>query len=111
MYWFKLDLEQFNKVRQEQDQSSDHNTMSEYALREEALLQSHTVRQIANCNPTALYFQENLITGESWYYFRVEFPHDGKAVKNTFTASQISSAAEFKSACSVWRLAHVQRHQ
>lgn len=96
LYWFKLDLEQFNKVRQEQDQSSDHNTMSEYALREEALLQSHTVRQIANCNPTALYFQENLITGESWYYFRVEFPHDGKAVKNTFTASQISSAAEFK---------------
>ncbi|WP_374518899.1 toprim domain-containing protein [Undibacterium squillarum] len=96
LYWFKLDLEQYNKVRLEQDNSDDHNTLSEAALREAALAQSHSIRQIANCNPRALYFQENLITGESWYYFRVEFPHDGPAVKNTFTASQISSSAEFK---------------
>jgi hypothetical protein len=96
LYWFKLDLEQYNKARQDQDNSGEYATMSEYALREAALIQAHTIRQIANCNPKALYFQENLITGESWYYFRVEFPHDGKAVKNTFTASQISSSAEFK---------------
>lgn len=96
MYWFRLDLEQFNKARQTQESEEGSNTMSEEALRDAALATSHTLRQIANCNPTALYFQENLITGESWYYFRVAFPHDGAPVKNTFTSAQISSSAEFK---------------
>ncbi|MFZ6712037.1 toprim domain-containing protein [Undibacterium sp. TC9W] len=96
LYWFRLDLEQYNKARQIQDDSEDSKTMSEYALRDQALVTSSTIRQIANCMPRALYFQENLITNESWYYFRVSFPHDGAPVKNTFTAAQIASAAEFK---------------
>ncbi|MBR7777395.1 toprim domain-containing protein [Undibacterium rugosum] len=96
VYWFKLDLEAFNKARQMQEDSDETSMLSEEALRDQALAASNTIRQIANCNPTALYFQENLITGESWYYFRVAFPHDGAPVKNTFTSAQISSSAEFK---------------
>lgn len=96
VYWFHLNLEHYNKARNDQDKSEDAQHLSEEALRDEALRSSSSIRQIANCNPTALYFQENLITGESWYYFRVEFPHDGKPVKNTFTSAQISSSAEFK---------------
>lgn len=96
VYWFHLNLEHYNKARNDQDKSEDAQHLSEDALRDEALRSSSSIRQIANCNPTALYFQENLITGESWYYFRVEFPHDGKPVKNTFTSAQISSSAEFK---------------
>ncbi|MEB0138827.1 bifunctional DNA primase/helicase, partial [Undibacterium sp. CCC2.1] len=96
LHWFRLDLEHYNRLRLEQDHSDDYQTLSEYDLRKTALEQSSMVKEIANCNPKALYFQENLITGESWYYFRVAFPHDGKPVKNTFTAAQIASAAEFK---------------
>jgi len=96
LFWFRLDLERYNKAREQQDNSEEAKSLSEYALRDQALATSSTVRQIANCLPRALYFQENLITNESWYYFRVSFPHDGKPVKNTFTAAQISSSAEFK---------------
>ncbi|MFC0351851.1 toprim domain-containing protein [Undibacterium danionis] len=96
LYWFQLNLEAYNKARQDQEKSEDAQQLSEEALRDEALRSSSSIRQIANCNPTALYFQENLVTGESWYYFRVEFPHDGAPVKNTFTSAHLSSAAEFK---------------
>lgn len=96
LYWFKLDIDQYNKARQAQENSEDAKRMSEQALREEALKTSSSIRQIANCYPTALYFQENLLTNESWYYFRVEFPHDGAPVKNTFTSAHVSSSAEFK---------------
>jgi hypothetical protein len=96
MYWFKLDIDQYNKARQAQENSEEAKRMSEQCLREEALKASSSIRQIANCYPTALYFQENLLTNESWYYFRVEFPHDGAPVKNTFTSAHVASAAEFK---------------
>ena len=52
--------------------------------------------EIANCYPQALYFQRNEVTDESWYYFRVDFPHDSGSVKNTFTGGQVAAASEFK---------------
>ncbi|MGB6113522.1 MAG: toprim domain-containing protein [Comamonas sp.] len=96
LYWFKLDLEAYNKERTQQDAAGDDASKSDDEKRDAALYASNTIRQIANCLPTPLYFQENKITDESWYYFRVEFPHDGAAIKNTFSSSQITSAAEFK---------------
>jgi hypothetical protein len=44
--------------------------------------------EIANCFPQALYFQRNEVTDESWYYLRVDFPHDAGSVKNTFNSGQ-----------------------
>ena len=57
--------------------------------------QCSSVSQIANCYPEALYFQRNEVTDESWYYFRVDFPHDAPSVKGQFTAGQALTAAEF----------------
>ena len=54
------------------------------------------VSQIANCLPRPLYFQIDPLTDESWYYYRIDFPHDGPATKTTFTAAQIAAPAEFK---------------
>lgn len=96
LYWFKLDLDLFNKARQMQEDTEDRVMLSDEEKRDAALSASNTIRPIANCHPTPLYFQENKITDESWYYFRVEFPHDGAAIKNTFSSAQISSSAEFK---------------
>lgn len=94
LYWFEIDFGAYNKAREAlADRFKD---LSDDKLREMALAESHSVRQIANCNPTALYYQANLLTDESWYYLRVDFPHDGAAVKNTFTGSQLSSSSEFK---------------
>lgn len=96
LYWFKLDLEAYNKARQMEEDAADADNRSDDEKRDNALYASNTIRQIANCLPSPLYYQENKLTDESWYYFRVEFPHDGAPIKNTFSSSQITSAAEFK---------------
>lgn len=93
-YWFDLDIEKYHRaIDRISEEKSD---LDQEELREMAMRESGSIREIANCLPTPLYFQQNKITDESWYYFRVEFPHDGAAIKNTFTAGQISTASEFK---------------
>ncbi len=93
LHWFKLDLDRYHKVM---EQYQDDKSLSDEKKRDLALTESGTVTEIANCYPTALYYQANLITDESWYYFRVDFPHDGPSVNNTFTGGQLASASEFK---------------
>jgi len=94
LYWFKLDIDRYNRALD--DIGERESGLSQEDMRERALAESGGIRPIANCYPKPLYYQANLITDESWYYFRVEFPHSGAPVKNTFNASQVSTAAEFK---------------
>ncbi|SCU94436.1 conserved hypothetical protein [Cupriavidus necator] len=94
LYWFKLDIEALN--REAHAIREAHEDMTEAEIRDEAMLKAGVVVNIATCLPTALYYQANALTDESWYYFRVEFPHDTAPIKNTFTSSQVSSAGEFK---------------
>lgn len=98
LYWFKMDLEKFNKAMQALESSDRHEDqlLNEKQRREKALRQCGGVVEIANCYPQALYFQRNEVTDESWYYFRVDFPHDSGSVKNTFTGGQVAAASEFK---------------
>ena len=93
LYWFKLDLEAFNKAVNRI--ADEHSELGEKEVREKALLESGQVDDIATCSPAALYFQRNAVTDESWYYFRVDFPGD-KSIKNTFTGGQLSASSEFK---------------
>lgn len=94
LYWWKLDLEKLNKVQEGIEEA--HPEMPRDQARQQALMQSNTVTEICNCLPTPLYYLKNEVTDEAWYYFRIEFPHDAPSVKNTFTAGQLSAAAEFK---------------
>ena len=98
LYWWKLDISKFNNAMQALETSDNHEEqlLNEKAQREKALRMSGCVVEIANCYPQALYFQRNEITDESWYFFRVDFPHDGGSVKNTFTGGQVAAASEFK---------------
>ncbi|RON62033.1 bifunctional DNA primase/helicase [Pseudomonas fluorescens] len=98
LYWFRMDLEKFNKAMQSLETSTSHEDqlLSEKQRRQKALRQCGGVVEIANCFPQALYFQRNEVTDESWYYFRVDFPHDSGSVKNTFTGGQVAAASEFK---------------
>lgn len=93
LHWFKLDLDRYAKACEllEKDKA-----LSREEVRERAILESNVVSEIANCYPTALYYQSNQITDEAWYYFRIDFPHDGPPVNNTFTGGQLASPAEFK---------------
>lgn len=94
LYWFDMDIEKYHKALDRI--SEEDGTLSQEELRERAMQECGGIREIANCVPTPLYFQENKITDESWYYYKVEFPHDGQAIKNTFTSSQLSTSSEFK---------------
>lgn len=98
LYWFKLDMEKYNRAIQDLEDSDQHDDqlLNQAQMREKALQQSGSVVEIANCYPQALYFQRNEVTDESWYYVRVDFPHDAGSVKNTFTSGQLSAASEFK---------------
>ncbi|KQW12003.1 toprim domain protein [Pseudomonas sp. Root401] len=98
LYWFKMDLDKFNKAMQALESSERHEDqlLNDKQRRDKALRQCGGVVEIANCYPQALYFQRNEVTDESWYYFRVDFPHDGGSVKNTFTGGQVAAASEFK---------------
>ncbi|WEJ70359.1 toprim domain-containing protein [Pseudomonas sp. PSE14] len=97
LYWFKLDIEKFNKAMQSLEDSEDHDDqlLNQKQMRDKALQQAGGVVEIANCFPQALYFQRNEVTDESWYYFRVDRPDD-EPVKNTFTSAQVAAASEFK---------------
>ncbi|MFJ3375372.1 toprim domain-containing protein [Pseudomonas sp. NPDC086112] len=98
LYWFKLDLEKYNKAIQELEDSDHHDDqlLNNKQMRTKAMQQCGALQRIATCNPKALYYQENKLTDESWYYFRITFAHDAAPIKNTFTSSQIASSAEFK---------------
>ena len=98
LYWFKLDLEKFNKAVQALEESDDQDDklLNDRQMREKALQESGCTVEIANCYPEALYYQRNEVTDEAWYYLRVDFPHDAPSVKNTFTSTQLSAASEFK---------------
>lgn len=94
LYWFNLNVDAYHRAMDRIAEERSDLTQDE--LRELAMQESGGIRQIANCHPYPLYYQANRVTDESWYYFKVEFPHDGATVKNTFTASQLSGAGEFK---------------
>ena len=92
MYWTKLDTESFQKTRREYE----NNGFTPSDAEERAIRESLQTVEICNCLPEPLYYLSNAVTGESWYYFRVNFPHDGAAIKDTFTPAQLSASAEFK---------------
>lgn len=101
LYWFKLDIDRYMRAFDSVLLHSKEE-LDEEEAKHKALQESSAVTEISNCYPTALYYQANPITDESWYYFRVNFPDDTPAIKNTFTGSQLSSASEFKK-----RLLHI----
>jgi hypothetical protein len=92
LYWWSFDLEKFNEAMLEAEKNGTDNENARF----EALTTSAAVQKIANCLPQPLYYQRNEVTDEAWYYFRIDFPHAGPAIKTTFTAGQLASAPEFK---------------
>jgi len=93
LWWWKLDIDKYHKAKELLE--SGENALPEQEAKDKALLQSNTVSEICNCLPTPLYYLKNEVTDEAWYYFRIDFPHDGESEKNTFTAGQLTAEAEF----------------
>ncbi|MBV6795346.1 toprim domain-containing protein [Xanthomonas euvesicatoria] len=98
LYWFDFDTQRFDKLRKEKLGDIDADDGDEVAAEDLKKIKraACSVQKIANCFPEALYFQRQEVTDESWYYFRVDFPHDGPSVKGTFTGGHVASASEFK---------------
>lgn len=94
LYWFEFDAVRYEKLQREVQPDDDGEVDSEKLAKVRRA--ACAVNKIANCYPEALYFQRQEVTDESWYYFRVDFPHDAPSVKGTFTGGHVSSASEFK---------------
>lgn len=90
LYWFSFDDADYAQrlALLEKEKNEDAEKQARGAATK--------ISRDANCLPNALYFLKNEVTDESWYYFRIDFPHDGSSIKSTFTAAQLTSTAEFK---------------
>ncbi|WP_372941462.1 toprim domain-containing protein [Shewanella sp.] len=97
LYWFKIDFDRYVRAMSNMgfDTEDSYGEANDEVI-EDALKESSSVVELAACYPEALYYQAHEVTDESWYYFRVSFPHDNEAIKNTFSGGQLSSASEFK---------------
>lgn len=93
LYWFKLDFDAFGKAMDALAESDPDRPEDE--RKAEALEKCGSVTEIADCLPTPLYNLRSEVTDESWYYFRVDFPHDGPSVKGNFTSGQLTANSEF----------------
>ncbi|ENU92524.1 hypothetical protein F971_01506 [Acinetobacter vivianii] len=104
VYWFKLDMEKYDnylkdiqfddKDKETEDWAQDEKDQETDKRREAALLQAADTEILMECRPTPLYYQYQEEIDEAGYYFQIDFPR-AKTLKNTFTASHLSSAAEF----------------
>jgi len=94
LYWFELDGKAYEKAfinitEKEPDADEDER-------KAQALAEACDISELANCFPFPLYFQANLTTDESWYYYRITQPDAPKPIKSTFTGGALASASEFK---------------
>jgi hypothetical protein len=91
-FWFQYDHDRYAKAREPLDERQD---MSDDEKRNMALTESQCCEEIATCAFAPLYFQQNKLTDESWYYFRIDMK-GRPTFKNTFTGAQVAGAATFK---------------
>ncbi len=94
LYWFEFDASRFEKIKAEHIKANGEDDLDDKLP--ELQRSAAFVREIANCYFEALYFQRNDLIDESWYFFKVDFPHDAPSVKGTFTASQTLNAPGFR---------------
>jgi hypothetical protein len=92
VFWFNLDMEAYANAYNEADKD---DAMSDSDKRDKALRVGGIVKEIGSALVTPLYFQQNRVTGESWYYMQIETP-DGIAGKFPFAAKHFTSANEYK---------------
>lgn len=92
-YWFELDFEKFSRAFDRIQQLE--GVFDEDLVKQKAIKESGSLEEIANCIMQPLYYQVSKPTDEAWYYLRVMAPNM-PTVKSTFTASQLTSSAEFK---------------
>ncbi|WP_165905113.1 toprim domain-containing protein [Parashewanella curva] len=90
LFWFKFDPRRYDKALQNHQDKTDEN--SHHASLKEAI----SIQSLTECYPQALYYQHSSMTNESWYYFRVDFPHGDEPIKNTFSGRELCCAFEFK---------------
>ena len=104
VYWFKLDMDKYDQymknVSVEPDDNDDwaqeEKDQAIAERRDGALEHAANVTRLMKCKPTALYQEFSVDTDESLYYFKIDLPRNRRPIKNTFTGSQLASAAKFK---------------
>jgi len=91
LYWFRLDPKKFDPDGDEAGAGLMVGEISAVMVK-----QWNCVRDIANCVPRVLYYQQNKVTNEAWYYFKITSPYFRTPLTAAFTARQRTVSSEFK---------------
>ncbi|TCB49860.1 toprim [Acinetobacter sp. ANC 4779] len=89
-YWFSLNRDKYEEEYKVQYENIGDSNKAE----QEALKRAAKVEMICNAVLKGLYFQRNIITDESWYYFKIQ-NDERNQVKSTFSPEQITSKPNF----------------
>ena len=102
VYWFKLNMDKYDDYMKgidfedkNQDWAQEEKDKATAERREAAILHSADAEIMMECRPHGLYYQYQEEIDEADYYFKIDFPRGVDSIKNTFSSSHISSAAEF----------------
>lgn len=95
-YWFEIDTKAYHRVIESKssDENKKVNELDDMLI-DEVIKETSTIKEIANCVFTPLYFQRDRYTDEAHYFMRITIPQSAE-VLNTFTGNQLGSAADFK---------------
>lgn len=89
-YWFSLNQDLYQK---EFDSIRDEG-FSEEEAKSKAIKKVCAIERVCNAMLKGLYFQRNLVTNESWYYFRIQRGYRDQ-IKEAFIPADITSKANF----------------
>lgn len=92
MYWFELNIDKFNKSLDQLRDAYPDRTEDDH--RQQALQNNSGITEICSANIKPLYFQRNLSTDESTFYYQIQSEFGDTNI--TFTPDQMSSRAKFK---------------
>lgn len=93
LWWWELNQKDYEKALKDADIENPADATDEAI--ESAARTAGSLTKLSNCLPEPLYYQRHEFLDEHGYYFRVSFPHEGPAMKTTFSAAQLAAAPEF----------------
>ena len=91
-YWFELDMDKFSRAVDSLREAYPDRTEEDH--RQQALLNNSGIKEVCNAILKPLYFQRNLATDESAFYYQIQSVWGETNI--TFSPDQLSSRSKFK---------------
>ncbi len=80
-YWFEIDTKAYHRVIESKstDENKKVNELDDMLI-DEVIKETSTIKEIANCVFTPLYFQRDRYTDEAHYFMRITIPQSAEVL-------------------------------